>query len=118
MGGMPSGTMLWAHVVAGIVTIVALRLGAAAARQLARSVAVTVGTAIASSHLGRLVTALVSALVAALASAIAALVDPAALVRRRRRLVCESVRAACRGASSPLGSTRGLRGPPLSAFAH
>lgn len=118
MGAMPSGTMLWAHVVAGVVTIIALRLGASAVRQLARSVAVTVGTAIASSHLGRLVTALITALVAALASAIAALVDPVALVRRRQRLVGEHVRAACRRASALLGTTRGLRGPPVGVLAH
>lgn len=118
MGAMPSGTMLWAHVVAGVVTIIALRLGASAVRQLARSVAVTVGTAIASSHLGRLVTALITALVAALASAITALVDPVALVRRRHRLVRESVWAACRRASSLLGTTRGLRGPPVGVLAH
>lgn len=118
MGAMPSGTMLWAHVVAGVVTIIALRLGASAVRQLARSVAVTVGTTIASSHLGRLVTALITALVAALASAITALVDPVALVRRRQRLVGEHVRAACRRASSLLGTTRGLRGPPVGVLAH
>lgn len=118
MGAMPSGTMLWAHVVAGVVTIIALRLGASAVRQLARSVAVTVGTAIASSHLGRLVTALITALVAALASAITALVDPVALVRRRHRLVRESVWAACRRASTLLGTTRGLRGPPVGVLAH
>ncbi|MBD8704434.1 hypothetical protein [Frigoribacterium sp. CFBP 13712] len=118
MGAMPSGTMVWAHVVAGVVTIIALRLGASAVRQLARSVAVTVGTAIASSHLGRLVTALITALVAALASAIAALVDPVALVCRRRRLVGEHVWAACRRASSLLGTTRGLRGPPVGVLAH
>ena len=118
MGAMPSGTMVWAHVVAGVVTIIALRLGASAVRQLARSVAVTVGTAIATSHLGRLVTALITALVAALASAITALVDPVALVRRRHRLVRESVWAACRRASSLLGTTRGLRGPPVGVLAH
>lgn len=118
MGAMPSGTMLWAHVVAGVVTIIALRLGASAVRQLARSVAVTVGTAIATSHLGRLVTALITALVAALASAITALVDPVALVRRRQRLVGEHVRAACRRASALLGTTRGLRGPPVGVLAH
>jgi hypothetical protein len=118
MGAMPTGTMVWAHVVAGVVTVIALRLGASAVRSLARSIAVTVGAAIASSHLGRLVTALVAALASAL-DAVADLTDPAAVLRRRRRSLDESAWASAgRRTTTLLGTTRGLRGPPVGVLAH
>ena len=118
MGAMPSGTMVWAHVVAGLVTIVSLRLGASAVRSLARSITVRVAAAVASSHLGGVVRALVTALASAV-DAVAALADPAAVPRRRRRRLDESSWASpARRTSTLLGTTRGLRGPPVGVLAH
>ena len=97
-GGLTDGTMaamghpgmVWAHVAAGLVTIVMLRVGAGSLRQLARS----------------LVVSLVTALAVATATAVP---------HRPRGILRVVAIAPRRPAALLLAATRDLRGPPAPA---
>jgi len=105
---MPAGhddAMLFAHLVAGLITVCSLRAGADAVRRVARALAVRVGGAISGA---------VGALVAAAVAVAAALAEPAVAPRPGR--LAADLRPA-RLVSLLSARIRGRRGPPLGLLA-
>ncbi|QOD43954.1 hypothetical protein [Clavibacter zhangzhiyongii] len=99
------GAMLLAHVIAGILSICSLRVGADAVRRVARALALRVGGAISGAA---------GALVAAAVAVAAALAEP--LVTPRPRRIRADTRPR-RLVALLAARIRGRRGPPLGALA-
>ena len=99
------GDMLLAHVVAGLVSVCSLRVGADAVRRVARSLALRVGGAMSGA---------VGALVAAAIAVAAALAEPLVAPRPRRLRADARPR---RLVALLAARIQGRRGPPLGALA-
>ena len=99
------GDMLLAHVIAGLISVCSLRVGADAVRRVARSLALRVGGAISGA---------VGALVAAAIAVAAALAEPLVAPRPRRLRADARPR---RVVALLAARIRGRRGPPLGALA-
>lgn len=99
------GAMLLAHVIAGLVSICSLRVGADAVRRVARALALRVGGAISGAA---------GALVAAAVAVAAALAEP--LVAPRPRRISADARPR-RLVALLSARIQGRRGPPLVALA-
>ena len=99
------GDMLLAHVVAGLISVCSLRVGADAVRRVARSLVLRVGGAMSGA---------VGALVAAAIAVAAALAEPLVAPRPRRLRADARPR---RLVALLAARIRGRRGPPLGALA-